>query len=157
MLDVEALYHRYAGELRKALRRRFHSSVPEAVIEDACSATWLIAWTKRADVQAENPFAWLYTVALHEALHLLGKQRREEAEDLDRVEGRTSPELAFLALEAIELLARLTPNQRLAIGLQVGGYSYRETAELTGKTHTWVNRHINEGRAALRKLVRDTS
>jgi hypothetical protein len=33
------------------------------------------------------------------------------------------------------------------------GLSYREICECTGRTHTWVNRHITEGRQALRYLI----
>jgi RNA polymerase sigma factor (sigma-70 family) len=155
MLDIEALYRRYAEDLRRCLCRRFHSTASEALVEDACSTAWLIAWTKRDQLRAENAFAWLYTVALHEMFRLLRSQRRELADDaIDLTDGRTSPELALRALEAIELLARLTPNQRLALGLQVAGYSYTESAELTGKTFTWVNRHVSEGRAAVRKLAK---
>jgi DNA-directed RNA polymerase specialized sigma24 family protein len=77
VLDVEALYRDNADYLHRSLRRRFDSSVPDALIEDACSATWVIAWEKRALVREENPLGWLVTVAWHEALALLRKRRLE--------------------------------------------------------------------------------
>jgi DNA-directed RNA polymerase specialized sigma24 family protein len=36
--------------------------------------------------------------------------------------------------EAIRLIERLSPNQRLALGLQIAGYSYKELAELADAT-----------------------
>lgn len=152
MLDVEAVYRENAEELRLALRRRFDSSVPDAVIEDACGSTWLIAWAKRHEVRDGNAMGWLVTVAFHEALALLSKRRSETPVDgAERADARTSPDLIREAHEALELLAALTPNQRVALSLQLAGYSYKELAELTGKTYTWVNRHVTEGRAALRQ------
>ncbi len=154
MLDVEAVYRGHADELRLALRRRFDSSVPDVVIEDACGSTWLIAWAKRYEVRDGNPMGWLVTVtvAFHEAMALLGKRRFERQGDRPETEDvRTHPGLITEAHETLEPLAGLTPNQRLALSLQLAGYSYEEVAELTGKTYTWANRHISEGRAALRK------
>lgn len=152
MLDVEAVYRGHAEELRVALRRRFDSSVPDVVIEDACGSTWLIAWTKRYEVRDGNPMGWLVTVAFHEALALLRNRRFERQSDGPEPEDvRTHPSLITEAHETLGLLAGLTPNQRLALSLQLAGYSYEELAELTGKTYTWANRHISEGRAALRE------
>lgn len=152
MLDVEAVYRGHAEELRLALRRRFDSSVPDVLIEDACGSTWLIAWAKRHEIRDGNAMGWLVTVALHEALALLRKRRFERPGDgAEPADARTSPDLIREAHEALELVAGLTPNQRVALSLQLAGYSYKELAEATGKTYTWANRHVSEGRAALRQ------
>jgi RNA polymerase sigma factor (sigma-70 family) len=55
-------------------------------------------------------------------------------------------------LEARHHLARLKPAERRALGLIAAGYSYREVGEITGWTHTKINRCASEGRAALRKI-----
>ncbi|MGH2763227.1 MAG: RNA polymerase sigma factor [Thermoleophilaceae bacterium] len=87
-------------------------------------------------------------------LALLRKRRAEATgEPVDGPDDRTSPELVLDAHEAIRLVGQLTPNQRLAMSLRVAGYSYRELADLTGQTYTWVNRHLTEGRRALRNLA----
>jgi DNA-directed RNA polymerase specialized sigma24 family protein len=39
--------------------------------------------------------------------------------------------------------------------LRADGHSYKAICELTGRTYTWVDRHISEGRQALRLLVCD--
>jgi DNA-directed RNA polymerase specialized sigma24 family protein len=44
----------------------------------------------------------------------------------------------------------------VVLTLQLAGYSYKEIAERLGKTYTWVNRHLTEGRAELRgRCVRE--
>jgi DNA invertase Pin-like site-specific DNA recombinase len=49
----------------------------------------------------------------------------------------------------------LKPREREALYLKGLGYSYNEIARLTGATYTAVNRRITEGRAALRRQVRN--
>ena len=96
---------------------------------------------------------WLVTVARREALSLLRKRGGEASEALSHLAcHRHDPELAVEARECLALVANLGPNQRLALSLQIGGFAHREIIELTGKTHTWANRHITERRARLRRL-----
>jgi DNA-directed RNA polymerase specialized sigma24 family protein len=40
---------------------------------------------------------------------------------------------------------------RSALTLVAAEYSYREIQQLLGVTYTWVNRHVSEGRQALRR------
>jgi DNA-directed RNA polymerase specialized sigma24 family protein len=49
-------------------------------------------------------------------------------------------------------LAELKANERLALALQAGGYSYAEICEACGWTYTKVNRCLAEGRERLRQL-----
>jgi RNA polymerase sigma factor (sigma-70 family) len=157
MLDVETLYRECSEDLYRALRRRFDRSVPDALVEDACQAAWMIAWAHRDRISDESPMGWLVTVARHELLALLHKGRHELAtgEDAITADRRCDLELALAAREALATLAALTANQRQALSLKAAGYSYDELAELTGKTYTWVNRHLTEGRARLRELAAD--
>src|SRR5207248_11465148 len=98
---------------------------------------------------------WLVTVAWHEALALLRKGRRERSstEAGENVDDRFDLELALAAREALALLQALTANQRRALALQAAGYSYAELAAIAGKSLTWANRHVTEGRARLRLLT----
>jgi RNA polymerase sigma factor (sigma-70 family) len=155
MLDVEALYRAHHRDLHRVLSRRFRGSLPDALVEDACASAWAIAWAQRERVRDENPMAWMVTVARHEALALLRKRRHELPVDggTDRPGNGADPELALAARESLELLAQLSPNQRLALSLRTAGFRYQEIAEVTGKTYTWANRHISEGRARLRRLA----
>ena len=155
MVDVEALFREHDRYLHRVLRRRFDSSVPSALIEDACAAAWAMAWAHRERVRDENPVGWLVTVAWREALALLRRREGETSSNarLALAGYGHDPEAALAARECLQLLTRLGPNQRLALGLQAGGFGYREIAELTGHTYTWTNRHLTEGRARLRQLA----
>jgi RNA polymerase sigma factor (sigma-70 family) len=155
MLDIETLYRECSDDLYRALRRRFDCSVSDALIEDACQAAWTIAWRCRARVSGEF-MAWLVVVARHELLALLRKQSGEfwlGDDVLERLDCDSDPQVACEARLILETLAGLTANQRVALGLVVAGYSYDEVAALTGKTYTWVNRHVSEGRARARLLA----
>jgi RNA polymerase sigma-70 factor, ECF subfamily len=154
VVDVEALFREHDQYLHRVLRRRLRGSAPMALIEDACASTWAIAWKHRERVPEENPVGWLVTVAWREALAQLRKRGAETSAELPLAYACDGdPEAAYEARERLRLLARLGPNQRIAVGLRAGGFSYDEIAELTGKTYTWTNRHINEGRARLRQLA----
>jgi DNA-directed RNA polymerase specialized sigma24 family protein len=48
------------------------------------------------------------------------------------------------------LIAALGARRRTVPTLRAAGYSYRDIQELVGVTYTWVNRHVTEGRQALR-------
>ena len=82
-----------------------------------------------------------------------GRRRRRQFTDL--VPAPVDVELAFDAREALRSLAGLGDRRRTALTLKVAGYSYREIQELLGVTFTWINRHLTEGRAELRKRARE--
>jgi RNA polymerase sigma-70 factor (ECF subfamily) len=155
MPDVEALFREQDAHLRRTLRRRFNSAVPDVLIEDACASAWAIAWKRRDAIPEENPVGWLVVVARNELLGLLRQRRAETPAEPPASAGApmADPELALERREAVELLNGLGVNQRVALTLRAAGFSYREIAAITGKTHTWTNRHISEGRARVRALA----
>jgi RNA polymerase sigma factor (sigma-70 family) len=57
-----------------------------------------------------------------------------------------------LVAAAKRALSVLKSNQRVALALQAGGYSYAEICDACGWTYTKVNRSLAEGRARLRDL-----
>ena len=162
--DETELYRTHHRALIGRTRRAVNA--PEALIEDACQ----LAWTQLLVYQPEprdNALAWLTVVARNEAYRLARDYKRalpassvtttnEEGKatefDPDLAPGPDrDPLLCHDAREALAALAELKPAQRTALALKVAGYKYKEIQELCGgKTYTWVNRHITEGRAALR-------
>jgi DNA-directed RNA polymerase specialized sigma24 family protein len=50
-------------------------------------------------------------------------------------------------------MRRLSAAQRLTLSLCATGYSYKEISAATGKTYTWVNRHLTEGTAKPQQLT----
>jgi DNA-directed RNA polymerase specialized sigma24 family protein len=94
------------------------------------------------------------TVAWREVLAQLRKRGSETSSNALLVFAQDGdPEAAFETRERLALIARLRPNQRLAVTLRAAGFGYQEIADLTGKTYTWTNRHVTEGRARLRELA----
>src|SRR5690242_17793569 len=137
-----------------------------AVVDDACAYAW-VQLVRRMDVQLNrHGFAWLSTVALHEAWRMAAADRERpvglfwpdaesehELADPAGVDG--DPLQRALAAELhrvrVRSIAALEPHERQALGLQALGYDYREIAALTGASYTAVNRRISEGRARLRR------
>lgn len=107
----------------------------------------------RNQPERENVVGWLYTVAKHEAFAALGRDRRATpVDELPQRIGSEGPETQVEARETLRLIGELRPQQRLALLLRAEGFSYQEIADRTGKTYTWVNRHLTEGRRAARLL-----
>lgn len=165
--EVEALYAKLARPLVRMIQRR--TGAPPEIVEDACA----FAWAQLVAVPPADPDArigaWLYVVASRECWRLLGKQDStpydDAADDDERgpeVERVPSPEdVEARGIAAVEsdrirrALATLKPAQRLVLLMRARGYSYDQIAESTGKTYTWVNRHLAEGKAALKKALRE--
>lgn len=162
--DEGDLYRRHHRALVGRTRRAVQA--PEALIEDACQLAWLQLLLYQPEPR-ENVLAWLTVVARHEAYRLARDSKRSlpaSSVTVTDEEGNTTeldpdfapgpdrdPLLGHDAREALAALAELKPAQRTALALKVAGYKYKEIQELCGgKTYTWVNRHITEGRAALR-------
>jgi RNA polymerase sigma factor (sigma-70 family) len=135
--------------------------VPTAVAEDCAAFAFLQLC--RHQPGRERIAAWLRAVARHEALawHRARKRLRPASEGRDpgptpaveRVLARLDVELAHEARELLRSIAALGTHRRTALTLRAAGYSYREIQELLGVTHTWVDRHITEGRQALRRAA----
>jgi RNA polymerase sigma factor (sigma-70 family) len=106
------------------------------------------------------PLAWL-TLTLKRACWAKRRKSLRQGGVPDAIATEApSPEESIerteVLLEARQTLAELKPAERRTLGLIAAGYSYREVGEITGWTHTKINRCASEGRAALRK-VKSTS
>jgi RNA polymerase sigma factor (sigma-70 family) len=162
--DEAALFLEHQRFLLRVTARRFGGS--QELAEDACAFAWLQLLRCQPDRGAV--VGWLRVVARNEGHRLLRISRREPSledrprprhdavsgEPLDWQELLPAPADTELAVEARELLralAGLRWHQRAVLTMQLAGYSYKEIAARLGKTYTWVNRHLTEGRAELRR------
>jgi len=140
--------------------------VPEAVAEDCASFAFMQLCRTQPDRCEQTP-GWLRTVARHEAYAWHRHTNRcwsldepapaldgRRATFTDLVPAPVDVELAVDAREALRSLAGLGDRRRTALTLKVAGYSYSEIQQLLGVTFTWINRHVTEGRAELRKRAR---
>lgn len=148
--DEEELFRRHNHPLVALVQRRL--GVSREVAEDACALAWL--QLLRRQPGRERIVGWLYTVAKHEAFALLRRTRRESPDDevAARPDGLDLDD-AIEARRALRLLDWLKPQQRLVLRLRMEGHSYASIQACTGQSYTWVNRHVTEGRRALRERL----
>lgn len=172
----EATRKRAAVEMiarhEQALRqtaRRYSLCADDA--EDAYQRMLEILLTKAPTDQGRELIGWAQTVTKHEALAIRHNRERllgtpapaapggERALDLVALipAGGDGPEERAERREAIarsrEALQALKPAELRALTLLAAGYSYAEIGELTGFSHTKVNRCLAEGRERFRRLL----
>ena len=155
--DAAALVARHGNGLLR-LARRYSMCADDA--EDALSRAVEILLTRAAKVDRGHLLSWMRTVVVREALAVRRARVRvgEGALSTTPAAAGESPgpfeRLAHRerVARAARLLRRLKPQERRALALQAEGYSYAEIQEITGWTHTKVNRLLSEGRARLRLL-----
>lgn len=123
--------------------------------EEAATLAWLIL-LRHQPHRSETLGGWLYVTGLHEAWRIRRLHRRQDSllEEYvpDLVGAGRDPVEVLCERDQLQLLDRLAAAQRLTLGLFARGHSYREICELTGRSYTWVNRHITEGRRRLHEL-----
>ncbi len=102
--------------------------------------------------------AWLYAVCRNHALDLLLRRPPgplSEAEQCPRPGPPEDAERADTAAELLSLLDELPENQREALHLKfAGGLSYREIADVTGRSAPTVGFLIHRGVSTLRDRLR---
>jgi RNA polymerase sigma factor (sigma-70 family) len=157
--DEEALYRTHAGRLWRIVRSRVRGD--DALIDDACAAAWLILL--RAQPRRDTAFAWLVTVAEHEAWRLARAGDAHaplvpalpsgDVPPLDAPGEPRDPLAPMHARERLHEVAATLPERKLRIvALQALGYSYTEIAALTGDTPRTVDRQLRRAKRLLDPL-----
>jgi RNA polymerase sigma factor (sigma-70 family) len=157
--DEAELFRLHNRSLARAVARSVNAS--DELIEDACQSAWATLLRFQPD-RSPALFAWLRTVAVHQAYRLSRQERRDvRLEDLagDGEWGALiglsqSLEDATEARRALETLAGLPPLQRDDLALLVAGFSYQEIATVGGRPRSLnnVNKHLTKARARIRGL-----
>lgn len=155
--DVAELYGRLAGRLERIVRLDVRA--PDVVIEDACQFAWSRLLHHRDRVQRETALSWLARTAVHEALKLHRRDRRElsleaAVEQASGAPGLTCAATPFDLIERRERLAELThlsERQQRALWLHALGLSYAEIAAREGCTVRTVERQLLQARARVRR------
>ena len=154
-----ALFARYERKLRARVRSIVTTS--EANVEDACMYAWLALLRHELDEVAE-PYSWLTTIAIREAVKLDRVDRRTRPLPLDEYgpQERPGEELAAYDLlahaAAIIQEAGLTARQLQMISLQLWGLSYEQIAVHTGDSRRTVERQILRARAKLAEALQSS-
>lgn len=147
---IASLYAEFSQELQARVARQF-SNLDAGLIEEACSHAWEQI-SARATLPPE-PKAWLTRVAYNAAIALYNQRTGEVADAVAPDASHEFDTATHAALRAA--IATLKPQQRVVLTLWADGYRYDEIAALTGQTGTWVNRHLAEGKDALRAIFRE--
>jgi RNA polymerase sigma factor (sigma-70 family) len=160
-------YVRHEDALLRTARRY---SLCDDDADDALQRGLEILLTKAPTSDPRELIRWTQTVVKHEALAvrrdrertlsgpaaLATEPGREDWVALLPADADGPPERAERR-EAIarsrEALQALKPQELRALGLLAEGYSYKEIGEITGFSHTKINRSLAEGRERFRSLL----
>jgi len=160
-------YVRHEATLRRTARRY---SLCDDDADDALQRALEILLTKAPSDDPRELIRWTQTVVKHEALAV-----RRERERILSGPAAVTPEpgredwVALLPSDADgpperaerheavarsrEALQTLKPQELRALSLLAEGYSYAEIGEITGFSHTKINRCLAEGRERFRKFL----
>jgi DNA-directed RNA polymerase specialized sigma24 family protein len=126
--------------------------LPRDIAEDSAQEALLILHQRpRAFESAEHRRNWLLVVARHQALRELARRARE----VPRAEAAVvmhDPDLA-LVIDVRQALASLPANKALPLLAVASGWSYDELGQRLGRTFSWINRGVSEGRALARRRL----
>ena len=145
------------GELYSLLGRRLEQLVrldvraPDVVIEDACQVAWSRLLHHRHRVHRETVMSWLVRTAVHEALRLLRRDRRElPLEAATEQATSATPAQLIECRERLAELSRLPVRQQRAVWLHALGLNYTEIASYEGCTTRTVERQLLRARQTIR-------
>ncbi len=163
---VVETYARHEAALRRTARR-YSLCADDA--DDALQRALEILLMKAPSDDHRELVRWTQTVVKHEALAIRRERERilggagavapESGEDwvtlipaggegpAERVERRET------IARSREAMRALKPQERRALSLLAEGYTYAEIGEITGFSHTKVNRCLAEGRERFRNLL----
>jgi RNA polymerase sigma factor (sigma-70 family) len=161
--EIARFYERHARRLQRAIRAKT-VGLDDGGIEDACSLAWeKLVQRPEIDLDHHDAYWWVYRVALRRAWQLARRRQREQpggglnGADDDRPEPLAeTDDMIDVVAERIEhatireVLGELHPRERRELLLYAHGLSYEQIAQVTGTSHTAVNRWLARGKKALR-------
>lgn len=127
------------------------SNRSRADVEDAVSHAIIECW--RRYEEPDEPISWCTRVARN---HLWREPTRRPVDLLEPIQVQEMIEGEEIDLDELidmrDALVELKPAEIFVLLARVAGLSYEEIQERAGgKTYTWVNRYVTEGRKALRR------
>jgi len=150
------------AELRQTARR---FSLCEDDAEDAYQRALEILLVKAPSERPRELIRWMKTVVKHEALairryreRMLGVGDDGAGDPIARIASSGAGpgeclERGEQVARSREALQALKPAELRSLTLLAAGYSYAEIGEITGFSHTKVNRCLAEGRQRFRRLL----
>ncbi len=155
--DLNRLYLDFAPFLEHIVRGGIQAS--DDVIEEACQAAWARLVRHRNRIKEDAARGWLTKTAVHEALRLCRRERRDllsEIGEEDPVEPEClvvpGPQRLLEQRERLESVRHLPRRQQRIVWLRALGLSYEEMAAHEGCTTRTVERQLERARRGLRVL-----
>jgi RNA polymerase sigma factor (sigma-70 family) len=149
------LYRGDVARLVGFLMSAYGADVDEAW--DAAQVAFAAAWERWSSIHT-NPRAWLRTTAYRAFLRQVPDRHDRLSRAVpDRPDVALTPEqIALLANSTArirDLLQDLPPAQRVALALQLDGFTYAETAEITGQTEGAARQNVSRAKTSLRERL----
>jgi RNA polymerase sigma-70 factor (ECF subfamily) len=132
-----------------------------AIAEEAVQAAWLVAWKKLDKVRSpDNLRAWLVSVAVNEAKHLLRSRRRrsefESAIDASILPSGGDPATGVALVDLWAAVRRMDPDDRALLTMRYGaGFNSNELAIATGKKPAAIRQRLKRLVDRLREDLND--
>jgi RNA polymerase sigma-70 factor (ECF subfamily) len=112
-------------------------------------------WRNRCSVEAAKSKSYLFTIAYHQMIDQLRKEKRVELRSAFREETIVSDRPVHQLRKTLEAaLARLNETQRSLVLLKdYEGYSYLEIGQITGLTESQVKVYLHRARIQLKNYL----
>ena len=131
--------------------------------EEAVQEALIRAWRSRASCRTpEAPLPWCLQITRHEALRLISRKRGlevdllESTKDMDDPRGTEQPEAALYRIDINRALKKLTPRERLLIGLRYEmDWAHQDIAATLAIPETTARVHLHRAHKRLRTLLEE--
>jgi RNA polymerase sigma factor (sigma-70 family) len=123
--------------------------------KDVVQSAFEKLWKNRGRVDAVKSKSYLFTIAYHQMIDQLRKEKRIELKSVFREEAIVSDRPIHPLKKTLEVaLARLNETQRSLVLLKdYEGYSYLEIGQITGLTESQVKVYLHRARIQLKNYL----
>jgi len=123
--------------------------------KDVVQSSFEKLWKNRGSVDAVKSKSYLFTIAYHQMIDQLRKEKRVEFKSVFREETIVSDRHVSQLKKTLETaLARLNETQRSLVLLKdYEGYSYLEIGHITGLTESQVKVYLHRARIQLKNYL----
>ncbi|HUB61552.1 MAG TPA: RNA polymerase sigma factor [Puia sp.] len=123
--------------------------------KDVVQSAFEKLWKNRSSVDAVKSKSYLFTIAYHQMIDHLRKEKRIELRSAFREEAIVSDRPVHPLKKTLEAaLARLNETQRSLVLLKdYEGYSYLEIGQITGLTESQVKVYLHRARIQLKNYL----
>lgn len=146
--ELEAAYREWGADVWRAVFA--YSGGVKEVADEAVAEAFAQAGRGLQRIKTLRP--WVYTTAFR----LAARELRDRGQNAPLGDGRPGTVDLGSTVEVLDLIRRLSPNQRAAFTLRhVFGFSTRETATLASMSEVAVRVHLHAARRRLQGPLRE--